>query len=73
MVVGIDDDAARAVADDNDDDDDEEKESQQHQCVRVARRTFSNDFCVCQNPFVRAKELLTIFINSRRRPQLWRE
>ena len=73
MVVGIDDDAARAVADDNDDDDDEKRSLSSISLFRVARGTFSNDFCVCQNPFVRAKELLTIIINSRRRPQLWRE
>ena len=40
-------------------------------CCRVARGTFSNDFCVKILLFF--EELLTIFINSRRRPQLWRE
>jgi hypothetical protein len=49
VVVGIDDDAARAVADDNDDDDDDEKRSLSSiSLFRVARGTFSNDFCVCR-------------------------
>lgn len=45
MVVGIDDDAARAVADDNDDDDDEKRSLSSISLFRVARGTFSNDFC----------------------------
>ena len=72
MVVGIDD-AARAVADDNDDDDDDEKIlSLSSISVFVSLvlflTTFVSSFC---RSFV-LKELLTI-INSRRRPQLWRE
>ena len=70
MVVGIDD-AARALADDNDDDDDEKILSLSSISVFVSLvlflTTFVSSFC---RSFV--KELLTI-INSRRRPQLWRE
>ena len=71
MVVGIDD-AARAVADDNDDDDDGEKilslgSISVFVSLVLFLTTFVSSFC---RSFV--KELLTI-INSRRRPQLWRE
>ena len=68
MVVGIDD-AARAVADDNDDDDDEKRSLSSISLfvsLVLFLTTFVSSFC----SFV--KELLTI-INSRRRPQLWRE
>jgi hypothetical protein len=69
VVVGIDDDAARAVADDNDDDDDE-KRSLSSISLFVSLVLFLTTFVsVLLFP---VKELLTI-INSRRRPQLWRE
>ena len=69
MVVGIDD-AARAVADDNDDDDDEKILSLSSISVFVSLVLFLTTFVsVLLFP---VKELLTI-INSRRRPQLWRE
>ena len=69
MVVGIDDDAARAVADDNNDDDDE-KRSLSSISLFVSLVLFLTTFVsVLLFP---VKELLTI-INSRRRPQLWRE
>ena len=68
MVVGIDD-AARAVADDNADDDDE-KRSLSSISLFVSLVLFLTTFVsVLLFP---VKELLTI-INSRRRPQLWRE
>ena len=72
MVVGIDD-TARAVADDNDDDDDDDEKILSLSSISVFvslvlfLTTFVSSFC---RSFV--KELLTI-INSRRRPQLWRE
>jgi len=70
VVVGIDD-AARAVADDNDDDDDDdEKRSLSSISLFVSLVLFLTTFVsVLLFP---VKELLTI-INSRRRPQLWRE
>ena len=58
MVVGIDDDAARAVADDNDDDDDEKRSLSSISLFVSLGVLFLTTFVVCQNPFVRAKELL---------------